>query len=308
MPSKQIKVANAPCSWGALEFDLDGQSAGADRVLSEMSRAGFVGTEFGDWGFLPTDPDGLRAILQKYDLQMIGAFVPVALWKKDALAAGIENAVRTASLLARVAEKPFIVLADENGLVPERTANVGRIRPDQGLSNLQWQTFGDGANRLAEAVLERTGVRTVFHHHCAGFVEAPAEVERLLSLTDPALLGLCLDMGHFRFGGGDPVKAVSDYADRIWHIHYKDCSVSVVNRVRNEGLDYFQAVAAGVFCELGKGDVDFAAITGILNARNEAGKASPIDWIVVEQDVLPGMGSPFESAKRNREFLKTLGF
>lgn len=93
MTSKQIKVANAPCSWGALEFDLDGQSAGADRVLSEMSRAGFVGTEFGDWGFLPTDPDGLKAILDKYGLQMIGAFVPVALWRKEALAAGIDVVV-----------------------------------------------------------------------------------------------------------------------------------------------------------------------------------------------------------------------
>jgi len=307
MTSKQIKVANAPCSWGALEFDLDGQSAGADRVLSEMNRAGFVGTEFGDWGFLPTDPDGLKAILDKYGLQMIGAFVPVALWKKEALAAGIEAAVRTASLLATVAEKPFIVLADENGSVPERTACAGRVRSDQGLSNLQWQTFGDGANRLAEAVLERTGVRTVFHHHCAGYVETPAEVEKLLSLTDPALLGLCLDMGHFRFGGGDPVAAVRDYADRIWHIHYKDCSVDVATRSRREGLDYFKSVAAGVFCELGTGDVDFAAITDILNERNIAARLPAIDWIVVEQDVLPGMGSPFESAKRNREFLKMLG-
>jgi len=307
MSNKPIKVANAPCSWGALEFDLDGQAAGAERVLSEMSEAGFAGTEFGDWGFLPTDPDGLHAILQKYGLQMIGAFVPVALLKKEALAGGIEVAVRTASLLKTVSDRPFIVLADENGSVPERTACAGRIRPDQGLSTSQWRTFGDGANRLAEAVLERTGVRTVFHHHCAGYVETPAEVENLLEMTDPALLGLCLDMGHFRFGGGDPLAALKDYADRIWHIHFKDCSVPVVEKVRREGLDYFKAVAAGVFCELGSGDVDFGAITGVLNQRNAEGRLPAIDWIVVEQDVLPGMGSPFESAKRNREFLKTLG-
>jgi inosose dehydratase len=31
-------------------------------------------------------------------------------------------------------------------------------------------------------------------------------------------------------------------------------------------------------------------------------------WGVVEQDVLPGMGAPKESAKRNREYIRTLGF
>lgn len=305
--SNPIKVANAPCSWGALEFDLDGQAAGADRVLSEMSRAGFVGTEFGDWGFLPTEKEGLKAILDKYGLQMIGAFVPVALWKRESWEKGIETAVRTATLLAQVSPHPFIVLADENGSVPERTRNAGRIRPDQGLTEEQWETFGEGANALARAVLEMTGVKTVFHHHCAGYIETPAEVEKLLSVTCPDLLGLCLDMGHYRFGGGDPVEALKKHAERIWHIHYKDCSVEVAERARREGLDYFQAVAAGVFCELGRGDVDFAAITRILNERNAAGRLPAIDWIVVEQDVLPGMGSPFESAIRNREYLKTLG-
>jgi inosose dehydratase len=298
---KPIRVANAPCSWGALEFDLEGSSAGADRVLSEMSRAGFAGTEFGDWGFMPTETAGLKAILNKYSLEMVGAFVPVALWKKEALAAGIEAAVKTASLLATVASKPVIVLADENGSVPARTNMAGSITPEMGLSPSQWRTFGEGANELARVVLEKTGVTTVFHHHCGGYVETPEEVATLLTVTDPALVGLCLDMGHYRFGGGNPLEAMTVHADRIRHIHYKDCSVEVVERVRREGLNYFQAVAAGVFCELGLGDVDFAAITEILRSRNYDG------WIVVEQDVLPGMGSPYESAARNRQFLKTLG-
>jgi inosose dehydratase len=30
-------------------------------------------------------------------------------------------------------------------------------------------------------------------------------------------------------------------------------------------------------------------------------------WLVVEQDVLPGMGTPLESAKRNRAFVAGLG-
>ena len=56
-----------------------------------------------------------------------------------------------------------------------------------------------------------------------------------------------------------------------------------------------------MFCELGKGAVDFP---GMLAALEDVGYGG---WIVVEQDVLPGMGNPRESARRNREYLRTLG-
>jgi inosose dehydratase len=61
-------------------------------------------------------------------------------------------------------------------------------------------------------------------------------------------------------------------------------------------------VRNGIFCELGKGQVDFCGIKRELEAQGYGG------WIVVEQDVLPGMGSPFESARRNREYLASIGF
>jgi inosose dehydratase len=47
--------------------------------------------------------------------------------------------------------------------------------------------------------------------------------------------------------------------------------------------------------------VDFAAIKRELEATGYQG------WIVVEQDVLPGMGSPKDSAGRNREYLRGIG-
>jgi inosose dehydratase len=51
-----LKIANAPCSWGVLEFDLEGKAAGYVQVLNEMVETGYQGTELGDWGFMPTDP------------------------------------------------------------------------------------------------------------------------------------------------------------------------------------------------------------------------------------------------------------
>lgn len=297
-----IRIANAPCSWGVLEFDLDGEAAGFEQVLDEMQATGYEGTELGDWDFMPTDPAALKDELDARQLEMLAAFVPVDLSDPEAHASGVEVAVRTAKLLAAVAENPFIVLADDNGKNTTRTQHAGRIKPEHGLTDEQWEIFAQGAQRVAHAVYDHTGVLTVFHHHCAGFVETPAEVEKLLSLTDPDVLGLCFDAGHYMFGGGDPVAGLRKHANRIWHVHFKDCHSEIAAQSRAEAWDYFKSVRRGIFCELGQGAVDFPALKAILNELGYDG------WIVVEQDVLPGMGTPKDSAQRNRDYLGSIGF
>jgi inosose dehydratase len=298
-----ISIANAPCSWGALEFDLEGEAPGYAQVLDEIAETGYAGTELGDWGFMPTDPKQLSDEIHGRNLVLLGAFVPVFLKDASARQAGMDVALRTARLLAAVeGDIPLIILADENGKVPERTKNAGRVTPEMGLNPAEWQIFAEGAMEVAEAVKREAGLRTAFHHHCAGYVETPAEIEKLMSLTDPNSLGLVFDCGHYRFGGGDPEEGLRKYGKRVWHFHFKDYHPAVGRQAAENGWDYFQAVSNGVFCELGKGDVNFRAL---MNQLQELGYDG---WGVVEQDVLPGMGSPKESARRNREFIRTLGF
>ena len=297
-----IQIANAPCSWGALEFEMEGKSLGYKQVLSEMVETGYAGTELGDWGFMPSNPQELRKVLDDKKLQLLGAFVPVALAKEEAHKAGTELALKTAGLMFEAGYKnAFIVLADENGSVEERTKNAGRITAEMGLTENQWKTFAAGAEKVARAVKDKYGMRTVFHHHCGGFVETPREVDKLMELTNPEILGLCLDMGHFAFGGGNPVEALKKYYNRIWHVHFKDFDLKVGQDAKENQYDYFKSVEQGVFCELGKGSVDFETIVKILNEKGYDG------WIVVEQDVLPGMGSPKKCADYNRQYIKSLG-
>jgi len=296
-----IRVANAPCSWGVLEFDDMVEPYGCDQVLDEIAASGYAGTELGDWGFMPTGPDALRDAMSNRGLDLVGAFVPVPLSQPEAAEEGIATAVKTAQLLARAGADAFIVLADDNGSDPVRTGRAGRIEPEDSLSPDQWDTAGDIANRLARAVFDETGLRTVFHHHAAGFVETPDETAALLSRTDPDVLGLCLDTGHWTYGGGNPLAAIERWGDRIWHVHFKDCDPAVASAVSEAEEDYFAAVRRGVFCELGQGTVDFRSITLALQRRGYAG------WIVVEQDVLPAMGTPLMSAVRNRGYLARLG-
>lgn len=296
-----IQVANAPVSWGVIE-KVEGERAVYARVLDEIAESGYAGTELGDWGFLPTDPGQLRSELQDRGLELVAAWVGVSYAERQAHADGEDRAVRAARLLAEVAgPQALIVLGEDPSPKSPRSQHAGRISAEDALSAEGWKIYSEGVNRIARAVKERTGLRSAFHPHTGIWIETQEETERLLSLTDAALVGLCFDTGHYRFGGGDPVAALRKFADRLWHVHFKDQDPQVAAHSRVQGWDYDRSIAEGIFCELGQGDVDFP---GALKVLQEIGYDG---WIVVEQDVLPGMGSPKESALGSRKYLRSLG-
>ncbi len=300
-----FRVGNAPCSWGTLEFEeAKGEQIMFGQMLDELAETGYTGTELGDWGYMPTDPIQLKAELENRGLVMLGAFVPVALKDPDSHWAGLVTALKTARLLADVASepKPYLVLADNNGTVPARTQNAGRVTGELGLDPADWQVFAQGASKIGRTVLVEAGLQTVFHHHCAGYVETPDEIDRFLDLTDPDAVGLVFDTGHFAYGAGhcDVIQGMERFKDRIRYVHLKDFEPEVARQARDQGWNYFEALRHGVFCELGKGGVDFPAVLRWLKQNNYNG------YVLVEQDVLPGMGSPRESARRNRDYLRSI--
>ena len=298
-----IRIANAPCSWGVLEFEAKTASPPYQQVLDEIAQTGYVGTELGDWGFMPTQPDRLREELERRGLAMAGAFVTTRLADPRSHGPSLQRAVAVARLLGAVGDGTprFVVMSDEPTADPQRAGAAGRVDPSLSLSDAQWDIAAEGIERIARAVRDEAGIRTVFHHHCAAFVETPQEIESLLQRTDPALVGLCLDSGHATYGGGSPEELLDRYRDRVWHVHFKDCEPEVAARARVEGWDYLTALRQGLFCELGRGSVDFPAMLRALERYGYDG------WLVVEQDVLPAMGAPRDSARRNRLYLRGIG-
>jgi inosose dehydratase len=282
--------------------NVEGQRGGYAQVLDEMQETGYAGTELGDWGFMPTDPDQLRRELSGRNLQLLASWVSVYLHDAERHGQSEAEAVRTARLLAEVGGPDnFIILGNDPYTDPVRTLNAGRIKAEHEMSEAQWQVFSAGANRVAHAVKRESGLRTVFHHHIGTWIETPAETAKLLDRTDPEVLGLVFDTGHYRFGGGDPLAGLEQHAGRIWHVHFKDHDPIIADQSRRESWNAIRAVEHGVFCELGRGDIDFPAILAKLRELDYQG------WIVVEQDVLPGLGSPKASARRNRDYLKSIG-
>src|SRR5260221_13939497 len=95
-----IRIANALCSWGAIEFEgLEGKEIAYGQMLDELRDTGYAGTELGDWGYMPTDPAALSEELERRKLAMVGAFVPVALKDPGVHASGEAHALEVAGLL-----------------------------------------------------------------------------------------------------------------------------------------------------------------------------------------------------------------
>jgi len=292
-----IKVGTAPVSWGIMEAEGWNGHRPYARVLDEMAKAGYEGTELGPYGYLPTDAERLTAELSSRGLRLVSAFVPVHLADADRHEADFHEAIKVARLLARAGAQ-MIVLADEMG--GARMAVAGSVDEERdGMSEPQWNGAVEILSRIAKACRD-LGLVTAFHHHAGTLVETPAEIERLCSSTDPSLIGLCLDTGHYVYGGGDPLDAVQRYGSRILHWHLKDVRPEVLQSVRDDRVGFVEAVRRGVFCELGEGSVDVPAIAQRLKSFGYSG------WALVEQDVdadQPGV-NPFESALRSRRYLK----
>lgn len=291
----KIQLAGAPVSWGIFEFEgLEARYPWA-QVLDEIAETGYAGTELGPYGYLPPDPAQLKAELDRRGLQMLSAFVPVDLVDPAAHEAGLRTALKVGRLLAAL-DAPVLVLADNNGSVPELVKRAGRR---SGTYLQDWKNLADGVELVRRRVADELGLTTVFHHHCAGHVETPDEVDALLERSQ---VQLCLDTGHWHYAGGDALDCLKRLGSRVGYLHLKDCHPTIAENCRAADLDYFEAVKAGVFCPLGEGEVDFPGLLAELARQGYEG------WAVVEQDVLvEDLEAPRRFSQQNREYLQSIG-
>lgn len=296
-----MRVGNAPISWGVCEIPGWGPQLPYERVLDEMARAGYEGTELGPWGYLPTDPRRLAAILQEKGLAMAAAFVPVDLRHPGRLEQEIENVSAVAALLQALGAR-HILIADSGD--PLRMSIAGRIDKTRsyGLTAEQWRYMTQSLEELAR-LCQGFGLELCVHSHGGSYIENPDEIDRLCQLTDASLVKLCLDTGHIAFGGGDPVAMFDTFADRIGHVHLKDIRLDLLEEKLAQGKDYVAAAQGDVFVPLGAGDIDLSRIFDAL-------KRSAYDgWIIVEQDRVLSEDEDSQAApQRSRAYLReTIG-
>jgi len=283
-----LKTAGAPISWGVCEVPGWGRQLDRSQVLAEMRELGLTATELGPQGFLPPSPSRCRSLLDGYGLRAVGGFVPVVLHDPhhDPL-----PEVRAAMRAFRDGDVEVVVLAASTG------GESYDARPALAASG--WKTLLTNLRRILKNAKE-FGRTVTLHPHVGTMVENPEEVDRVL---DGSAVPLCLDTGHLLIGGTDPAELVTRAAGRVAHVHLKDVDAALAERVRAGELSYTEAVKAGIYRPLGRGDVDVPGIVAGLGAAGYAG------WYVMEQDVVLGPGGdagPGENVRESLAYLRGL--
>jgi inosose dehydratase len=308
VPQARMRVASAPVSFGVDEIILDDAwMPGPEDLLDWIADIGYEGTELGPPGYLG-DAAQLRRRLSSRGLELVGAFLPQHFsraekaeedraWLRDSLDLIREGAPEGSRI--------FAVLCDHFD-EPDRRAWSGRIaeHPETWLSPARFDTLMSSLHRAAE-LCRSEGFEVVLHPHAGTYIETADEIARVMDRLDPSLLGLCLDTGHFRFGGADPTQAVHDYHALIRHVHIKDCTTKVMDEVKAEGKGLEEALSRGVFCQLGAGDSGIDSVIEALRSYDYAG------WLVIEQDqFLRASDTPASVVavqRANREYLRRFG-
>ena len=284
-------IGTVPILWNNVDVAELRRGTDALTILDEIARTGYEGTQLG-LGF----PEGgaLVAALAERDLRLAEVYASLPATAEGPTPDALELALERLRLLHEAGGEILCVALD---LSPDRAARAGRAaEPGTSvLADTGWDRLVDALHALSDAAAA-LGHPTVFHPHAGTFVETPVEVDRLVAATDPARIGICLDVGHFLVGGGDPVDALQRLGDRVRHVHLKDVDGDVLRRLRAGELDGFgAAIRDRLFTELGSGLLDLDGVIATLADRDYDG------WLMVEQDSC--WGPPSESAAIGRRVL-----
>jgi inosose dehydratase len=255
------RVAGAPISWGACEVPGWGLMPDPETVLKEMAALGLAGTELGPPGFLPEDPEAIRARLDRHGLRFVGGFTPLVLHEPEL---DITAARRALSLLAHAGGEVAVIAAVQDAA----------WSPPRPLDDEDWGHLAAHAAAV-QALAQEYGLIFALHPHVGTLIETEAQVRRALTVTE---VGWCLDTGHLMIGGTDPAAFAREHGHRVTHVHLKDVDAAIAAELMAERLSLVQATQAGLFVPLGRGA---AAVAETLQALNEHRYDG---WLVLEQD------------------------
>jgi inosose dehydratase len=287
-----IHVGTAPDSWGVW-FASDERQTPWQRFLDEVALSGYGAIELGPYRYLPTDPDVLEKELARRSLRLAGGTLSGDFDAHTGWDEIRERTVGVCDILAAL-DAHFVVLLDAGYFDAG-----GRATGPRQLDEAGWACVRDNLHRLGEYTASR-GVAAVFHPHADTTIQFEPQIERLLELTDPALVNLCLDVGHHAYPGGNPVSFFRNHHSRVSYLHLKDVDAGLAEQARAEHWTFGKSVDAGAFVDLGQGSVD---IVGLNRVALEVGYDG---WGIVEQDMYPApFDKPLPIARRNRDYLRS---
>lgn len=302
--SWNVRIGINPLSWSNDDLPSLGGETPLETALREGKEIGYEGFELGNK--FPKDGPGLKAKLDEFGLACVSGWYSGFLAE---LAPGQDNAQAVADEIQRCQAHmsklqyngvQVVVYGECSGTV-QGQMNTPVARRPQFANDALWQAYAERLDAFGEHLLKTYGLKLAYHHHMGAYVESPADVDKLMQLTDPAKVFLLFDTGHAYFGGATtPAELLSRHARRVVHVHCKDVRSPVIQQARNEGWSFLHGVINGTFTVPGDGSIDYVAVLRTLKDSGYQG------WLVVEAEQDPAVAPSYVYAKKGYDTLRGL--
>ena len=267
-----------------------GGDTSLETCLSEAREAGFTGIESG--GKFPKTSKELLPILNKHNINLCSGWYGANLLKRT-VKDEMEN-IRTQLDLFKDCNAPCIVFAEVTNSIQADESKPLSKRPK--LDKDDWKKFCEKINEVGKR-LEGENMPLAYHHHMGTVIQSHEDTERLMNETNDTVK-LTIDTGHMLFAGGNSLKIIRDFKEKITHVHCKDMREKVLKKSLSEDLSFRHAFLEGAFTVPGDGCIDYRPIFNELVKNNYQG------WLVVEAEQDPKKANPFEYAKIGFNYLK----
>ena len=169
------------------------------------------------------------------------------------------------------------------------------------MNDEEWQLLADGLNELGQ-IAKKHGMKVGYHQHLGTVVETEEELERLMNMTNPELVGLCADTGHLYSAGMDVNEVFQKYGHRIAHVHLKNIRKWKLDYVKKHKLSFYDAIEFGTFTV--PGAVEGSAFIDFIEVFEELRNNSYKGYLMVEAEENPDKVDPLEQALITRQYLK----
>ena len=287
-----INLGIAPIAWTNDDMPDLGKENTFEQCISEMALAGFTGCEVGNK--YPRNTDVLGKALKMRGLKIAAAWFSSFLTTKP-LQETIDAFIEHRDFLYAMGAKVIVVSEQGHSIQGQIETPIFAKKPH--FTEDEWDKLALGLNKLGELAKEKD-MKVVYHHHMGTGIQTAAEIDKLMEMTDPALVYLLFDSGHLVYSGENHLAVLRKHVDRIKHVHLKDIRAEKVQEVKEKQLSFLEGVRLGAFTVPGDGSIDFTPIFTILAEAKYQG------WFIVEAEQDPAKANPFEYAQKARCYIK----
>ncbi|MDF1760250.1 MAG: myo-inosose-2 dehydratase [Coxiellaceae bacterium] len=292
---QNVKLGIAPLCWINDDMPELGADISLEQCVKEIALAGFEGCELANR--FPDEADGILALVNPHQLQIANQWFSAFLTSRNDFESTLESFALHCMKLAQCGAT-VVGVSEQTGSIQSQPLPLFEGHRPQ-LSESEWALLIDGLHHMG-GIAQQFGISLTYHHHMGTSIQSREDLCHLMDYTDPQLVNLLYDSGHFVYAGIDPLWVLHEYGDRIAHVHLKDCRFEKLELVKQQGLSFLDGVRKGTFTVPGDGDIDFLPIFQLLQQADYKG------WLIIEAEQDPAIAHPLTYAKKGYQHLNQL--